>query len=292
MKSMENRKPAWLAVVLPAAVLTHAHGDIQPGARFDQVTQELGNDYSSTRIGNTDVLSYKNGISVRIENGVVTEITQRGQIGVTRVIQRAMDEREIRQIMGPAPRRVAANEALKPADPMPVTPVTARSPATPKPPTKGGPSPGVAAATKNAASQQQPPNIPQALGKPGTLLARIQQTAMGLILLLYAIALLAYLFSCYCYKRICQKADQTPGALIWIPVAQFVPLLRVAQLPAWTLILLLIPVVNVVAMLILWARICAALKKSPWLAASLLVPVVNFILIPYLAFSKADRAED
>ena len=115
---------------------------------------------------------------------------------------------------------------------------------------------------------------------------------MRLVLLLWMMALLAYVFSCYCYKRICQKAGQAPGALIWIPVAQFIPLLRVAEMPAWTFILLLIPIVNVVAMLILWARICAALKKSPWLAASLLVPVVNFALIPYLAFSKTDCAED
>src|ERR1043166_4908855 len=87
MKSMRNRKAGRLAGALLVTVLTHARGDIQPGARFDQVTQELGNGYSSTRIGNTEVLSYKNGINVRLENGVVTEITQRGQIGVTRVVR-------------------------------------------------------------------------------------------------------------------------------------------------------------------------------------------------------------
>jgi hypothetical protein len=58
------------------------------------------------------------------------------------------------------------------------------------------------------------------------------------------------------------------------------------------LILLLIPFVNVVAMLILWARICTALNKSPWLAASLLVPGVNLALIPYLAFSRTEDASD
>ena len=309
-------------MVLLATVLTHARGDIQPGARFDQVTQELGNGYSSTKIGNTEVLSYKNGIRVRLENGVVTEITQHGQIGGTRVIpdksptvlslsqklarndldlQDRSDHHQTVQQSGKTLVLTVHDDdrgaVLKfdgqdePADPTPGTPAQAKSPATPNPPKKGERSSGVASASKNAAGQLQPPNIPQALGKPGTVLAHIQKLAMGPILLLYAMALLAYAFSCYCYKRICQKAGQTPGALIWIPVVQFIPLLRVAQMADWMLILLLIPVVNVVAMLMLWARICTALKKSPWLATSLFVPVVNFILIPYLAFSRTDHAE-
>jgi len=309
MKSMENRKAGWLAVVLLAAILTNARGDIQPGARFDQVTRELGNGYSSTRIGNAEVLSYKNGIRVRLENDVVTEITQHGQIGVTREKlarndldqQDRSDHHQTVQQGGKTLVLTVHDDDRgavlkfdgqdKPADPTPGTSVQAESPAAPNAPKKGERSSGVASASKNAAGRLQPPNIPQALGKPGTVLAHIQQVAMRLVLLLYAMALLAYAFSCYCYKRICQKAGQTPGALIWIPVVQFIPLLRVAQMADWMLILLLIPVVNVVAMLMLWARICTALKKSPWLAASLFVPVVNFILIPYLAFSRTARAE-
>ena len=486
--------------MLLAAIAINAWGDIQPGARYDQVIQELGIGYSSTRIGNTEILSYKNGIKVRFEKGVVTEITQRGQIGATRVIryrsptalilnqklaandldlqdrsdhhrgvqqggktsvltvhdddraavlkfdgqdaylrvaqpadlnlengltlcawvkpesfnqqspvlewekdgahvwlnakgsqwgdkpsginwafkgagtesvvsttnpptgqwthvavsfnaqsqrgtmylngervaekrmpagtprtegdviigarpsitgdarfhglmddiriiQRAMDEGEIRQIMGPVLRKVAANAAMEPAvstpeEPSPGTLAKTKSPTPPKHPKNGQQSTGVAAASKSASSQQPPPNMQQALAKLGTVLANIKRIAMGLILLLYAIALFAYVFSCYCYKRICQKAGQTPGALIWIPIVQFIPLLRVARMADWMLILLLIPIANIVAMLILWARICLALNKSPWLAATLLVPGVNLALIPYLAFSRTDQEQD
>jgi hypothetical protein len=37
-----------------------------------------------------------------------------------------------------------------------------------------------------------------------------------------------YLFFCYCCKRVCEKAGHNPGVLIWIPIVQLIPLLRVA----------------------------------------------------------------
>ena len=108
--------------------------------------------------------------------------------------------------------------------------------------------------------------------------------AVILGLLVFGLAL--YVFACYCYKRICEKCGDTPGILIWIPIAQLIPLLRVAKMELWMIILLLIPIVNIVVFVMMWAKICTARGKSPWLVIMLFIPIVNIVFIPYLAFSE------
>ncbi len=111
---------------------------------------------------------------------------------------------------------------------------------------------------------------------------------VGVIVVLGAlfVGLLLYLFFCFCCKKICEKCGHNPGILIWIPIANLVPLLTVAQMPLWMIILFFIPVVNLVIAVMMWAKICSARGKSPWLVVLMFIPIVNLIFIPYLAFSE------
>ena len=111
---------------------------------------------------------------------------------------------------------------------------------------------------------------------------------MGLIVLLFvlAISLAFYVFYSYCFMRICKKTGHEPGALVWIPLVQFIPLLRVAGWPAWYLLSIFLPPVFVVVHIWMWVKICQARGKSGWMVLMLLVPVVNLVFVPYLAFSE------
>ena len=95
-----------------------------------------------------------------------------------------------------------------------------------------------------------------------------------------------YIFVCYCLKLICEKAGHQPGVLIWIPIVQIVPLLTVAKLPIWFIILFLIPLVNIVVTIVMWVKICPARGKPGWMVILLLIPLVNLAFLPYLAFSE------
>lgn len=106
----------------------------------------------------------------------------------------------------------------------------------------------------------------------------------GLFTLVIAVGL--YVFVCYCLKLICEKAGHQPGVLIWIPIANLVPLLTVAKLPIWFIILFFIPLVNFFIGIYLWVKICQARGKSGWLAILLFIPVLNIAFLPYLAFSE------
>ena len=109
---------------------------------------------------------------------------------------------------------------------------------------------------------------------------------LGLVffLVLFCVALVFYVFFCFCYKRICEKCGVTPGVLVWIPIVQLVPLLQAAKMELWMIILFLIPLVNFIMWIILWAKICTARGKNGALVIGvILLPIV---FIPYLAFSE------
>ncbi len=108
----------------------------------------------------------------------------------------------------------------------------------------------------------------------------------GLLMFVLIVGLIFYIFLCFCYKRICEKCGVTPGVLIWIPILQLIPLLQVAEMPVWMIILFLIPLVNIVVFLMMLVKICQARGKSGWLAVLSLIPVANIFLLPYLAFSE------
>ncbi len=101
-----------------------------------------------------------------------------------------------------------------------------------------------------------------------------------------AIALGIYLFFCYCCWLICRKAHTEPGALVWVPLLQILPLLRAAGMsPGWFLAFLL-PVFNLLAQIVWYVNIVKARGKSLWVALLLALPLTGPFAFLYLAFSS------
>jgi uncharacterized membrane protein YhaH (DUF805 family) len=109
---------------------------------------------------------------------------------------------------------------------------------------------------------------------------------LGLVLFILAISLAFYVFYCFCAKRICEKCGVNPGILIWIPIVNLIPLLQVAKMPVWMILLFLVPLVNIVIGIMMWVKICQARGKSGWLVIMMVIPIANLIFLPYLAFSE------
>jgi len=103
--------------------------------------------------------------------------------------------------------------------------------------------------------------------------------------------LAVYLFGCICMKLICVKAGYEPGALIWLPIVQMIPMFRAAGMSGWWLLACLIPLLNLIAV-ILWSfKIVQVRGKSVLVAIMLLLPVLNLFAILYLAFSSSPAPE-
>ncbi len=103
---------------------------------------------------------------------------------------------------------------------------------------------------------------------------------------------LFYLLICYCGMLICHKSGHPPGALVWMPVLQMVPLLRAAQMsPAW-LLAFFVPVLNIIAQIVWCFSISKARGKSPWVGFFLVLPVTSLIAYLYLALSDQPRPKE
>ncbi len=116
-------------------------------------------------------------------------------------------------------------------------------------------------------------------------LATIDLSGSFMLALCGSIVLL-YLLSCYCGWLICEKTGNPAGVLVWIPVLQFIPLLRAAGMsPAW-LLAFLVPLLNIVAQIVWSLNIVKARGKSAWVAFFLVLPVTTIFAYLYLAFSN------
>lgn len=100
-----------------------------------------------------------------------------------------------------------------------------------------------------------------------------------IILAVLGVFVLLYLFFCYCASLICQKVGKPGGLLIWLPVLQYIPLLRAAKMsPLW---LLVMPVAH-----FLWSfRIAGARGKGFFTAILLILPPTYPLAFMYLAFA-------
>ena len=121
--------------------------------------------------------------------------------------------------------------------------------------------------------------------------AKLNLASASAIPVLIALGL-GYLLFCYCSMLICQKTGNEPGVLVWVPILQFIPLLRAAGMsPGW-IIALLLPLLNVIGLIVWASNIAAARNKSGWVALFLILPVTNLFAFLYLAFSKGTPRRD
>jgi hypothetical protein len=132
-------------------------------------------------------------------------------------------------------------------------------------------------------------------GQASAKLAAMHLAGTTLIFAVLGIALLLYLFQCYCCMLICRKTGHPPGILVWLPGLQLFPLLRAAGMSGWWFVAFFVPLLNLVAGVLWCLNIAKTRGKSVWVGVLLLLPVTNFFAFLYLAFSNgvaADEDED
>ena len=270
------------SVILLGLLSSFADAQIEPGYRREDVFRIMGSPEFSAKIGKTETMSFKNGTKLVLSNGVVQEVSVPGQVRIGNAVKVLEVARP-----APAPAPVPQPAPAPIAESKPAVAAKESSSATNGVETAAAVKP-VATAASVAKTR---PTAVQTQAEVGAI-ARIQRLIAGFFLVFVLVSVVMFVFNSFCFKLICEKAGKPGGALVWIPIAQFIPLLRVAGMREWMLALLLIPFVNIAFAFVMWAKICIARGKSPWLVLALLVPVANLCFIPYLAFSGGAVSPD
>lgn len=130
--------------------------------------------------------------------------------------------------------------------------------------------------------------------------------ALGVILIFLAIVgLIIYLYEALCLQFIAKKTNTPNGWLAWIPFANLFLMTRIAKMHwVWALILCIFfigggsttdigtwltatfSIACAVVIIIIWVKICQAVNRPGWWTVLLLIPVVRWIMMGIMAFSK------
>jgi len=115
------------------------------------------------------------------------------------------------------------------------------------------------------------------------------ETGMGLGFTIFWFALF-YVYPALCYHMIAKKTNTSPAWLAWIPIANVVLMLMIAEKPIWWIVLLFIPFVNIIWLFVFMVLVHMSMAerrgKPAWLGILAILGPVYFVIIGYLAFSE------
>ncbi len=100
------------------------------------------------------------------------------------------------------------------------------------------------------------------------------------------IAIVFYVYLALALQAIAQKTNTENAWLAWIPIANVILMLNVAQKPLWWIILYLIPIVNIIIGILVWMAIAERRGKPSWWGVMVIVPIMNLIMPGYLAWAN------
>jgi hypothetical protein len=104
-----------------------------------------------------------------------------------------------------------------------------------------------------------------------------------LFILVFAAALYAYV--AFCLMKMADKLNVSDSWWAWVPILNLLLLVKMAGKPLWWFLLFFIPLANIVVAVLVLVAVLEALKKPPLLVIGFFVPVVNLVLLGYLAFA-------
>lgn len=107
------------------------------------------------------------------------------------------------------------------------------------------------------------------------------------------IGLASYIFMSLALVKIANYMNIKDAWYAWVPILNFVLLCRMAEISAWSVLLIIVPGVNAIYMLVLMAL--AFMKASEkrgldkLMGLLVLVPIVQYFFMGYLAWGKFDK---
>ena len=102
----------------------------------------------------------------------------------------------------------------------------------------------------------------------------------------YVLFVIFYAYMALCLQTIAKKKNVENSWLAWIPIANVYLMCLIGGKPAWWVILVFIPLVNIIIAVLLWMEIAGVMGKPKWLGILMIVPIANFVVPGYLAFSE------
>ena len=123
------------------------------------------------------------------------------------------------------------------------------------------------------------------------LLPLIIAIFVGVFLLAVLISIALYVFSAITLAIIAKKTKTKDGWMAWIPIANIYLMTKIAKVPGWVTLIVLLAGIPFIGGLIfigvyiwLWWKIAEARKMPGWVALLMILPPVNLVVMGLLAW--------
>lgn len=135
---------------------------------------------------------------------------------------------------------------------------------------------------------------------PDTLRAgseSLNEEAVAAILIVYFIVIAVITIALYIYmgvvlSKLAKQLNFPKPWWAWVPLLNLYLMVKLADLPGWTVILMLIPFVSIFFPVYLFAKIGEKRGFHPWLGAAVILPVVGIFVPAYLAYATPPSAQN
>jgi len=119
---------------------------------------------------------------------------------------------------------------------------------------------------------------------PSTVQVFIAQNAYNVVLFLG----LYWLLFCWPLMIIAKKYEESAW-MAWVPILNVLLMVRLADKPIWWAIIFFVPALLPVALIYIGISLTMMMRRSPILGVFMTVPVINILLLWYLALSKGSQ---
>lgn len=99
-----------------------------------------------------------------------------------------------------------------------------------------------------------------------------------------ALGLLGYLFMAWCLWRIARDLNVGDEWMAWVPLINAFTLFRAADFPAWGVLLLLVPIVNIGVLVMVFMRLAERRGRLSIYGLLLFIPIMNLLVMYSLTY--------
>lgn len=104
--------------------------------------------------------------------------------------------------------------------------------------------------------------------------------------------LINYIIAAACVQRIAKKLKVSKGWMAWVPFLNWYLACKLAGAKGWSVIVWLIPIVNLIWIILIWRRILGRLGRKRWPALFVLLPLLSLLVIGYAVLSKLQKSDN
>lgn len=120
---------------------------------------------------------------------------------------------------------------------------------------------------------------------------RVSGAGFSFLIPILIVSLLFYIYLALTLMSIAKKTGTANGWFAWVPILNLILMANIAQMSAWLLFLLIIPVANLIIVGMLWWKIAVRRGFSGGLGLLMFVPIVNLIMLGIFAWKGSGSGD-